>query len=265
MKWLMMIKKLSPIKWSIVLVASLWAMFSLSVASAVSVDMHHWYVGMDAGWMQTHMNQNATTVQNGSDYPPPANVDQYSLNRPHATLFDIQAGYRWNRDARWIPSYALALRYEHVFTTAITGMVTQYSDPDFTNYSYTSNVSSNVISLYSKLDFVRFNRLMLYVDLGVGISFNQNQGYSETALPNVIARYSPNYASRTNTQFAYNAGAGLEYIVTNNLIVSAGYSYQSFGNFSSGSGQNPNWGNTQIKLGRLNSNIGLIGISYLFK
>ena len=98
---------------------------------------HHWFVGADVGLMRTLMSQEAMTVPNGSDYPPPGNVDQYSLNQPQSTMLDIQVGHRWNRDKQWLPSYAFSLRYEHIFTKTIAGMVTQYSDPDFTNYSYT--------------------------------------------------------------------------------------------------------------------------------
>ena len=124
-------------------------------------------------------------------------------------------------------------------------------------------MSADVISLAFKLDLVRYGRLMPYLDLGLGSSFNQSHAYNEVAFYDVMARYSPNYASKTNHQLAYNVGVGLDYIVTRKLIVSAGYSYQSFGNLSSGFGQGPDWGNTRLKLGNISSNIGYFGISYL--
>ena len=259
------------LKWHPVLLVTVLAGMSISTnARAINVlsqpanTMHHWYVGTDIGLMQTHINQGAMTVPNGSNYPSSGNVDQYSLNQQQPIMLDIQAGHRWNRDNQWIPSFALALRYQHIFKNNISGMVTQYSDPEFTNYSYTWGVSADVLSLYFKLDLVLYGRLMPYVDMGLGVSFNQSHAYNETALPNVMARYSPDFASKTSNQFTYNVGAGLDYLLTTNLIMSAGYSYQSFGTLSSGYGQNPNWGNTQIKLGKIYSNMGFIGISYLF-
>jgi opacity protein-like surface antigen len=142
-------------------------------------------------------------------------------------------------------------------------VVAQYSDPEFTNYSYNWGVSADVITLYSRLDLARYNRLMIYVDLGFGMSFIQTHAYNETASANVIARDNPDYASKINYQFAYNAGAGLDYTLTGNIILSAGYSYQSFGNLSSGYGQGSNWGNARLNFGKLGGNMGLIGISYL--
>lgn len=226
--------------------------------------MDHWYLGTDVGLMHIYGSHGAITVPNGSDYPSPGNVDQYSMNHPQPIMLDFQVGYRWNRDKPWIPSYALALRYEHIFKKNIAGMVTQYSDPEFTNYSYTWGMRADVISLDFKLDLVRYNRLMPYVDSGLGVSFNHAYAYNETAFPNVLARYSPHFASKTNHQFAYHVGAGLDYRLTRNLLLSAGYRYQSLGKLFSGYGQGPNWSNTQIKLDKIYSNMGFMGISYVF-
>ncbi|MCW8400241.1 SPOR domain-containing protein [Legionella sp. PATHC038] len=237
---------------------------AVSIPSGVSPTMHHWYVGMDVGFMQTIMGHDEMTVANGSNFPPPEDRDQYSLDRHQPVMLDVQAGHRWNRSEQWIPSYALALRYEHVFTKNIHGMVTQYSDPEFTNYSYSWGIEADVISVYSKLDLVRIGRFMPYVDLGLGVSFNRSHNYNESALPDVTPRYSPDYASKRTNHFTYNLGAGLDYLLTQNLLLSAGYSYQSFGNVSSGFGQGPDWNNAQLDLGTFKTNIGLIGVSYLF-
>lgn len=250
-------KKISNLS---VLFVSLLTVTPLSAATG-----NHWYVGMDAGWMQTATDKSIMTVSNGSNYPAPANVDQYSVTAPQPIMFDVQAGYRWYRDTKWIPSYALGLRYEHIFTKNVTGMVTQYSDPAFANYSYTWGINADVISLYSKFDFLQISRCMLYVDFGLGISFTQSHAYNETAFPSVIARTSPDYASSVNKQLAYNVGAGLDYVLSKDFLLSAGYTYQFFGNLVSGYGQGTNWGYEQLKPGMLTANMGLIGISYLVK
>ncbi len=250
----------STLKWKF-----LWVTFvlaSMPIFAKAQVIDHHWYVAMDAGGVQANM-PGAMTVPNGSDYPPPANVDHYSVDSLQTVMLDIQAGQRWYRDAIWIPSYAFALRYEHLFKKNITGMVNQYSDPAFTTYSYTWGVSADVISLYSKFDLARYNRFMVYVDAGLGLSFLQAHAYNETALPTVWARDNPNYASKTNYQFSYNVGAGLDYTLDRNFLLSVGYSYQSFGNLSSGFGQGPDWNDTRLHLGRLNANMVFAGLSYL--
>lgn len=248
------------------------SMQSLNTSTAASAlgsssslaSSHHWYLGIDVGFMQTIMNNDAMTVPNGSDFPFPENLDHYSLERHQPIMLDVQAGHRWNRSQQWIPSFAVALRYEHVFSKNIQGLVTQYSDPEFTDYSYQWGIEADVISLYSKLDLVRMGPLMPYVDLGVGLSINRSQPYNETALPDITPRYSPNYASKTNYQFTYNLGAGLDFLLSRNFLISAGYSYQSFGKVSSGFGEGPNWGDTQLHFGTFKTNMGLIGVSYQF-
>lgn len=223
-----------------------------------------WYVGMDAGLMQSSMHSKTMTVPNGSNYPPPENLDQYALKSHHPVMLDLQAGRRWQRDQQWLPAYALGLRYQHVFTKNIQGTVTEYSLPEFVNYNYQWGVGADALSLYSKLDLVQYSRLMPYVDLGLGVSSARSAHYSETALANVTPRFSPDYASKRSTQFTYNLGAGIDVILTPNLLVSAGYEYQSFGKMASGFGQGPNWHAAQLKLGHLNTNMGLIGFTYLF-
>lgn len=229
-----------------------------------TVQNSHWYVGMNAGIMQTHISKSSMTVPNGSNYPPPLNVDQYSVKRHRPTLIDIQAGHRWERSQQWLPAYALALRYQHVFTKNIQGTVTQYSLPDFVNYNYRWGVGADALSLYSKIDLVKYARFMPYVDLGLGLSIPRSKSYRETALPNVTPRFSPDYAPHRNSQFTYNLGAGLDFILTQNILLSAGYAYQSFGNLSSGLGQGLNWRTEKLNLGKLNTNMGLVGLTYLF-
>ncbi|MBN9228078.1 MULTISPECIES: outer membrane protein [Legionella] len=259
----------ASLKWSAFLVMSTLVGMPTSVnasapvPSEISRDTHHWYVGMDVGFMHTIM-KDEMTVPNGSEAPSPWDLDQYSLDRHQPIMLDVQAGHRWNRSEQWLPSYALALRYEHVFSKNIHGLVTQYSLPEFTNYSYSWSIEADVVSVYSKLDLVRIGRFMPYVDLGLGVSFNRSHAYNEAALPDVTSRTSPDYASKRNNQFTYNLGAGLDCFFTQNLLVSAGYSYQSFGNVSSGFGQGLDWRDAQLHLGKFKANMGLIGVSYLF-
>lgn len=225
---------------------------------------NNWYVGMNAGFMQTSMSKKMMTVPNGSSYPPPENVDQYTLKQHHPVMIDVQAGHRWKRNQQWLPAYALALRYQHVFTKNIQGTVTEYSLPEFVNYNYHWGVGADALSLYSKIDLIQYARLMPYVDAGLGFSSTNSRHYSETALSNVTPRFSPDYASKRNSQFTYNLGAGLDFIVTPHILLSAGYEYQSFGKLASGVGQGPNWHAAKLNLGKLNTNMGLVGFTYLF-
>jgi opacity protein-like surface antigen len=225
---------------------------------------HNWYVGMNAGLMQTSMSKSVMTVPNNSGFTPPQHVDHYSLEKHQPAMIDVQAGRRWNRNQQWLPTYALALRYQHVFTKNIQGTVTEFSLPEFINYDYHWGVGADALSLYSKIDLVQYRRLMPYVDMGIGFASMQSKHYSETALSNVTPRLSPDYASKRNSQFTYNLGAGLDFILTQKLLLSAGYEYQSFGKLSSGIGQGADWHSAKLNLGKFNTNMGLVGLTYLF-
>jgi opacity protein-like surface antigen len=226
---------------------------------------HHWYVGMDAGWMQTTMGRGMMYADNGSNYPAPENHDLYTFKKFQPVMLDVQLGHRWNRDTPWLSAFALGLRYEHVFSKTNSGAVLQYSNPEFTNYSYHWDLGADVVSLYSKLDLVQYGRFMPYVDLGLGVSNVHSRSFHERAFPNVTPRISPDFGSSNNNQFAYNVGGGLDYQLNPNLLLTVGYDYQSFGNIYSGAAQGLNWNGTRLKLGKFNTNTGLIGFTYLFE
>ncbi|MFI4918665.1 MAG: SPOR domain-containing protein [Legionellales bacterium] len=222
----------------------------------------NWFVAAEFGilWPRVH---NSMTVDNGSDYPPPANVDQYSASvKDQQPMLDIAAGYRWHRDSQLLTAYSLALRYQHVFTQNISGTITQYSLPEFNNYTYAWKTSADVLSLASKVGLARYGRFIPYVDGGIGASFNRAGRYQETALAGVTPRISPAFASKNKGQFAYNVGAGVDALLTPQFILSLGYDFQAFGSMTSGSGQST-WAGTKLELGNTNASTALIGITYL--
>lgn len=222
----------------------------------------NWLVGADIGLVSPTFN-NHMTVNNGSNFPSPENVDLYTTNNgTNPPILGGLIGYRWQRDETLFPATLLALRYQHLFSQDIKGDILQYSLPEFTNYTYTWGMSANVISLYSKIDIAQYKQLMPYFAVGLGASFNNATTYQETALNGVTPRISPAFASQTQTQFAYNVGAGVDWLLAPKWIVSVGYDYQSFGNLSSGPGEST-WSATQLNLGRVATNTATIGISYL--
>ena len=219
------------------------------------------YLGADVGLVSPN-TPNYMTVNNGSNYPPPENVDQYSVKLNDMTQMGLQIGSRWVRNEKWIPAYALALRYQHLFRKNIDGSITQYSLPDFNNYSYRWGISSNVVSVYSKMNLVSLGRFMPYVDAGVGVALNQGMNYSETAYPDITARVSPSYRANTTRQLSYNVGLGLDVALTQQLLMYVGYDFQSYGKMQSENGVST-WSGERLSLGTLNTNTGLIGLTYV--
>jgi opacity protein-like surface antigen len=223
----------------------------------------NWYIGADAGLIWSKFN-NKMTVNNGSNYPAPENVDLYSMNDHEQTppMIALSGGYRWQRDQTWIPGYSLGLRYQHLFAQNLTGTIQQYSLAEFNNYTYNWETSADVLSLYSKVDLFQYKRVMPYIDAGIGTSFNNASIYKETALTGVTPRISPSFQSQTQSNFAYNVGAGIDVLLSPQVIVSVGYDYQSYGSMASGNGQST-WSGTQLNLGNLASNTALLSVTYL--
>jgi opacity protein-like surface antigen len=241
-------------------------MFFSEMIFASGIKSHtpgNWYVSADIGATWSDVN-GSMTLNNGSNFPSPSNVDRYSAGSGDArALLGVSAGYRWQRNEQILPAYSAAFRYQHLFTQPITGTVDQYSLPQFINYYYSWGMEADVMSLYSKIDLINYKNFMPYVDAGLGVSLNRSTTYHESAFANVTPRVSPMFASQTRAQFAYNIGAGLDVQIKPQVIVSLGYEYQSFGHLSSGSGQTT-WSGTHLSLGNLATNTVLLGATYVF-
>lgn len=105
---------------------------------------------------------------------------------------------------------------------------------------------------------------MPYLNGGVGISNNQTNAYKESAFSGVTPRISPNFASQSNSTFAYNLGAGLDIALGPHHFISLGYDYQNFGTFSSGPGKGAEWSSQHLNLGTIKANTLLLGYTHLF-
>ena len=221
-----------------------------------------WYIGIDAGLLKPQMGS-TILVNNGSDFNPPMNTDNFSTQSTNHTLISAEVGRFWKRNNKILPGYALGLRYQHLLSNTISGRITQYSEPLFDNYTYHWSIQADVISAYTKLQIAQWGPIMPYVNGGVGTSFNRSGAYSETADTDVTERISPAFTSSSATNFAYDIGLGVDFAVNSQIIVSLGYDFQNIGPFSSGPGVST-WSGERLKLGSTNVNTGLIGLTYLF-
>ncbi len=224
----------------------------------------NWFVSVGGGAQYPQFNSNVV-INNGSGFPTPFDQDIYSTSNPNQGIIGVMAGRRWERDSQWFPSYSLGVLYQYFFEINAGGTVTQYSLPEFTNYTYNLNLSSNVVMAAAKLNLFEYaQKISPFINGGIGGAFNKSSGYNEIALPGVTPRQSPGFANNTTSQFAYMAGAGLDYKVNQQLIVSVGYNYSNLGNFSSGQGMQA-WSGQSLNLGTYQSNDVFASISYLFE
>lgn len=203
------------------------------------------------------------TVDNGSGYDYPYNLDHYSRTIHTSANAAVEAGYRWMRNQQFIPAYSLSARYQHTFDNDIGNQITQYSMSDFTNYIYQWNIASDIFLLIAKVNLVEWHHIMPYVSAGAGVSVNRTTNYNETALPDVTPRTSPNYMSTSLSRFAYHVGAGVDLQMSPRLIASLDYEYQNLGKIRSGDGVD-SWAGTNLSSSRYHTNTVMLGLNYLF-
>ncbi len=223
----------------------------------------NWYLTIGGG--EQFPNSSSTlTVNNGSGFPSPYDVDIYSgSSRNNSGIFALSGGRVWQRNSFYIPSYSLGVMWQHLFRNNLNGQITQYSDPEFLNYDYQLNTTSNVVLAYSKINIFSYKKFLPYFNIGLGGTFNRTNGYNEEALEFVTARVSPQFQDNSSNQFAYLLGAGFDVLATPNLSISAGYNYLNIGNLATGYGVET-WSAAKLNYGANSTNEVLITLNYKF-
>ena len=101
-------------------------------------------------------------------YTPYPYFDYYTANKPSATAsFTADFGYRWASEL----AYSLGISYEHVFSNKLNQNLLVLDNPTFA-YNVNSNISSNVLMLFGKIDLARLWCVAPYARVGVGFSSN---------------------------------------------------------------------------------------------
>jgi opacity protein-like surface antigen len=223
----------------------------------------NWFGQVGVGGQNPHFSPDME-VNNASFFPGPYNLDRYTVTPDNPTaMLTVFAGRRWLRDKQWFPAYSFGILYEALFSSTMSGDITQYSLPEFKNYTYKWNVSSNLLMVSTKFNIINYQRILPYLSAGIGAAFNHVSGYSETAVPNVTARQSPQFGTNSETQFAYQAGAGVDVQLHPAWLVSLGYQFLSRGSLNSGFGRD-SWSNNLLALRSYQSNAIILGATYVF-
>jgi opacity protein-like surface antigen len=224
---------------------------------------NQWLLGIGGGGAGRNL-QSSTMISNGTAVPAPYNHDIYSINTDDHAIIALFGGYQWSSLNKVIPYYSLSLRYEHQFKSNITGTVKQYALPQFKNYNYSMGLRSDIVNIIGKVDLVQYKFFLPYLSAGIGIAFNRINNYAEQAIPPVNpARMSPSYGSKTNSNFAYTLGAGIDITCYRNLWLTLGYEYLNLGKLNSARGAGP-WSSTHLHFGTLQTNTALGSLTYLF-
>ncbi|MGB6976846.1 MAG: outer membrane beta-barrel protein [Gammaproteobacteria bacterium] len=205
------------------------------LSAGIGVD----YPKIDDGW-----------ASEGNDSAP----DRYLANQvTDPVVGNFALGYLWSQPQAWFPYFGLGLDYTFAAQSKVSGQVQTFATPDQNFYNFSYKFSRQTAMLFGKIDLYNFYNFMPYIWAGIGPSFNQASDYQEEVNPNnpptlevenpdgteqtiLNPRVSPNFGKGTNTSLATAVGAGIDYVIYNNLWVSAGYRYGYYGHIQTGNG-----------------------------
>jgi opacity protein-like surface antigen len=215
----------------------LFACFSQTVIASNPITIpiylpHGWYLGANTGATFPQVD-NDNFLATSAGWPN----DQYRYSGANsAALLSLFGGYTWNTGRNWFPFYSLAASYSYVFPAKINGVIRQYSLPIFENYNFNYKVQRQTFLAIFKTDIYRWQNIMPFLTAGVGFSILKASNYTENPVPGVTARLSPGLGSHTNINVSYTFGAGLDFILQKNIVLSAEYQYGYFGHTATGAG-----------------------------
>lgn len=161
-------------------------------------------------------------------------VNQYNPNSDNSRagpIAGLDLGYRWvnQRD-----TFFLGLGVETSWTTVTSpyGIVNPAINlaPDIDTLSYNYEVQS--VPLFGMLQLGgRMGLVELYAIGGLGVSWNQGYNYNEVATNpgGASAPGAAMYQQHTQTEFAYTAGAGIDFVATTSTRVGLEYRYTNYG------------------------------------
>lgn len=201
-------------------------------------------------------------------------TDNYPINDSNNTkaVISLNGGYEFNGEGK-TPAIAVGIgAYTTPNAYHFNGQVneTPLGDPTFLLYQYQYNIKNTRLMLETQFTW-QIRQFAPFINVGIGPSWNQFSGYSETvATPDGYVSLPP-FSSETATQFAYQIGVGIGYLFNftqNNACgfqherVSLGYRYANLGNLSSGI-RNEDYP-FKLELGSLRTNSIYLAYTHLF-
>lgn len=141
-------------------------------------------------------------------------TDAYPIRRARSNrlLMSGNTGYEFT-GCRAIPSLALGLGlYGTPADYTYKGQLveTALDDPSTTLYDYSFNINSLRLMAEAQLSWTLGN-VVPFIQGGIGPAWNRLSGYSEAPVNNSGFVALPPFQTHNNTNFAYQAGAGLGY------------------------------------------------------
>lgn len=223
-----------------------------------------WFAGVGIGGGPLKVASTSQRVY----YTPDPFFDTYSTNDTKSTfpIASVEGGYRWSNAGQIPFAYFLGLRYRYLSTNNMSGNILVLNDPAFP-YGFNYDTSAQTFSLFAKIDLIELHGFSPYITGGIGGVIMRFSNYSEYPKSDVsIARDSAAFASNSSYNFTYDLGAGIDYYVTQNWLVSLGYDYLNFGKLKTGNGafNTLTGGTNSLNFGNVTANTVFLQTDYLF-
>ncbi|WP_158617441.1 outer membrane protein [Legionella sp. km772] len=156
----------------------------------------------------------------------------YTNTEKRKTVWGAALGKEFNVSSQKIQ---FDLAYYHYGAFSKSGQLVQGADAassDVFPYQYEASIQQ--LLLEAKILSTFRTVMHPYAQLGLGIGFNKTQNYGVT-VPDFLT-FSPLYANRSQTNLAYNLGAGIDFDVTAHLRAGIGYLFSDSGKVALGNG-----------------------------
>jgi hypothetical protein len=176
-----------------------------------SAQASDWWASLEGGaaFMQESHN-NTVEPMPGVNLP-----DNYrNTGSENTGVFGAGIGYEFTRAKAhtWFPSNRLGVFYDYYSPSAVSGQIEKWQT--VTAYTYTIDVFSNTLWLGDQLDLFKWSYFTPFIEVGLGIAWNNASNYNERATPNNNddrdeCNGSAAFADHTTTSFAWRAGMGV--------------------------------------------------------
>ncbi len=184
---------------------------------------------------------------------------QSSDSRNAVFAGELFLGAQRTLSERWLGQLGLWL----VTTSGATfdGFIWDDANIAFNNYKYDYQVRHSAVGAKGRLLFKYSERVLPWVNVGLGAGFNKAYKFTNTPLIFEAVRTS-NFTKNDETTFTYALGLGAQVVLTAHCQIGAGYEFSDWGRSELGraAGQTLNTG---LKIGHIYSNGILFNLTYL--
>lgn len=229
------------------------------------VGQNGWFVGFGFG---THWPETANTSFR-RPYTPLSFFDSYNIDKyDNGYSLRADAGYHWLSARKFPTAYYLGLRYQFGFENTMNGtlLILNRNQPGFA-YHFSADLSMQILMLFGKIELANFYGFSPYILVGAGFSDTTFADYKESPKDsNVTPRDSAAFERSSVFNFAYAAGAGVDYHINSHWLVSAAYEYGFYGQAKSGPGAVNAFNGNKVafNFGDLSANSLWFTVHYLF-